>query len=1123
MSGSLGHLNIQLTLEQINFQRNLEKSSQEAQRFTRQFQINFANAQRKAKQFSERTSQYLKNIEKASNSINSTAKWQLGFNISTELIRGAGAALKYAETNTELANRLRLVTDNNNQLFTATEAVFDISLRTNQAVSATSTIYQRFAKNADQLGLSQLEVAELTETVSKAVAMSGASAASAEAALMQFGQALASGELRGAELNSVMEQTPGLAEAIAKGLGVTVGQLRAMGKLGELDIPKVIEGLKKAKEAVDTDFEKRIITISQAFTNFETQLIKTIGEMDQGFGVSQNFAQGIEFAANNLDSLVKVAGTFVALGLANVVGGYANKKLESAFNTAKSTLEHQREAKSILSAVQAKRLEAQADLALLNEQYRLAQSERTRFALREQMKAQTQQIIALAQQEAQAKRNLITANSLASGASGILKNALGLIGGPTGAAMLAGSALFYFSEQAKQARDQALDTAGANEKLKQSYDGLSESALTKIIYQQIEDLANFDKQLAKTQAEISNIQTAHWQFGLELSDKSKQDIDKLMADLDEIGNNKSKNLEVLEKQLVSLGTAFLQNGKSVDDFKAKLKIIGVEANITEKVVAKLPMSVSAMAKSATQAENKTLDLSEAIAKLNEKSTTLAQKLEVAKLKQQGQAKTAYVLAGLYELLGKEGAEYNQVLIDIANGTITAANAADKAVGLSVETLNKLLQGKETLGKMFETENQTETIEQNIKLKTKKEKSSGGAKTDYSKQYTEQLTSMQQRLAELKANAEDIRLFGEPSQYQEVNKLTQDIAANAEKYKNFGAEGVAKLKEMAAQIDSAHQQVAIAQFGKSNQDKLTAMQFELELMGKTRQEQELMRYNNQLDIEAAKLKIGMTQENIALLDIEIAKLKEKHAQIQAEMEAKRASAVEGVKQSMQTIEQDVTNVAGNISNITVGAFNGMADAMTDLVLTGKANFADLAKSIIADITKMIIKMMIFNALKSAFGGTAFGFSNGGLAEHSKGGLVGFDGGGFTGLGGKYSPAGIVHKGEYVLTKEATSRIGLDYLNYLNYGNAFRGRGFANGGAVGAVNSLTSSYAHISNQRSPNVNVKVINNGAPVQAEVETKQNGEQLEITLELMKRVANEQISQHHNTFMRNRRLNGEV
>ena len=88
------------------------------------------------------------------------------------------------------------------------------------------------------------ETARLTETVSKAVAISGASAQAADAALVQFGQALASGTLRGEELNSVMEQTPALAKAIAQGMGITVGQLRSVAAEGRLHQKKLLRPLK---------------------------------------------------------------------------------------------------------------------------------------------------------------------------------------------------------------------------------------------------------------------------------------------------------------------------------------------------------------------------------------------------------------------------------------------------------------------------------------------------------------------------------------------------------------------------------------------------------------------------------------------------------------------------------------------------------------------------------------------------------------------------------------------------------------------------------------------------------------------------------------------------------------
>ena len=286
-----------------------------------------------------------------------------------------------------------------------------------------------------------------------------------------------------------------------------------------------------------------------------------------------------------------------------------------------------------------------------------------------------------------------------------------------------------------------------------------------------------------------------------------------------------------------------------------------------------------------------------------------------------------------------------------------------------------------------------------------------------------------------------------------------------------------------------------------------MEFELTLLGKTRQEQELIQYNHQLDLEAARLKNGMSQENIAKLDEEIAKLKERRGIIQQQTEESRGSAILGFQQGMKTIEDQVSDVAGNISNITVNAFNGMSDALTDFIMTGKTDFNSLAKSIIKDIVQMTTKMIIFASLKAAFGGTSFGkfmgFSGGGLVPELKytGGLVGFDEGGFTGIGGKYTPAGIVHKGEYVITKEATARLGRGFLDHLNYGSVRRG--FANGGGVGVPRLPTMAYQPKS---SGNIAVKVINNGEPMDATVSQQSKNGQLEITVELVRQIAQAEV-----------------
>lgn len=747
------------------------------------------------------------------------------------------------------------------------------------------------------------------------------------------------------------------------------------------------------------------------------------------------------------------------------------------------------------------RTAAQVEMASLNAQFQLAQSEQTRFALRERMKVQSAQIIALAQAEATAKRNLATATNIAAMAAKGLQSVMALLGGPAGVIGIAATSLLFFSSQAAEARQWALDTSVANQALAESYDQITEAALSLKITKQLEDIEKYYAEIEKLKAGIATKQVSADFDGISVGGNANDaEIESLKNKIQVIKENADVARQSLEKMLAPLGEKMLRSGKNIDEVRQKFKLLGVSAETADSIIANLPKSFNDTANGAKNATDKTLDLKDAIDKLNGKSTTLTQKLEVAKLKQQGQAKSAYVLAGLYELLGKEGAEYNEVLIGIATGTITAANAADKAVGLSVETLKKILDGKAQLEQDFTKENQINKIETGLKDNGRQSK---GSKTDYVKQYTDQVSEMEKRLSELRANAQDIALFGQPSQYQEVNKLTQDIAANAEKYAHFGAEGIAKLKHLASQIDAANQEVAINQFKSDNSEKLQAMEFELTLLGKTRQEQELMQYNHQLDLEAARLKNGMSQKNIAKLDEEIAKLKERRVIIQQQTEESRGSAILGFQQGMKTIEDQVSDVAGNISNITVNAFNGMSDALTDFIMTGKTDFNSLAKSIIKDIVQMTTKMIIFASLKAAFGGTSFGkfmgFSGGGLVPELKytGGLVGFDEGGFTGIGGKYTPAGIVHKGEYVITKEATARLGRGFLDHLNYGSVRRG--FANGGGVGVPRLPTMAYQPKS---SGNIAVKVINNGEPMDATVSQQSKNGLLEITVELVRQIA---------------------
>lgn len=1113
---SLGSLYIGLSLDTVQFQNGLSKSEYQTRKFTRQFEANFSRAQEKARQFSERTTQYLNNIEKAANNINSTTKWSFRLDNLGRAQDLSKQAIAMMDSYTELQNRIRLVTHSQTEMAQATESVFDISSRTNQAVGATAQIYQRFAKNADTLNISQQKVVELTETVSKAVALSGAAQASSEAALMQFGQALASGELRGAELNSVMEQTPALAQAIADGLGVSVGALKDMGKNGELSINKVITALEKAKSSVDSDFEKRVKTLSMSYTNLETSFIKYAGEADRTYGITQKLGESVDFVSKNLDQLITAAVVLTGALAVGRISQYSAELAKSGIISAKNALAHTAEAKSIYERATAMRVAAQLEMSSLSAQLQLAQSEQTRFALRERMKVQSAQIIALAEAEAAAKRNLATATNLATMAAKGLQSVMALLGGPAGVIGIAATSLLFFSSQAAEARQWALDTSVANQALADSYDQISESALSLKITEQLENIEKYYAEIEKLKAGVKskNINGDFDGFTV-VNAQTEAEIEKVNAQISTMTENADKAKQALEKMLSPLGEKMLRAGKNVDEVRQKFKLLGVSAETADNIIASLPKSFNDTANSANKAADKTLDLKDAIDKLNGKSTTLAQKLEVAKLKQQGQAKSAYVLAGLYELLGKEGAEYNEVLIGIATGTITAANAADKAVGLSLETLNKILAGKATLEKMFSDETKVTTIETQIKESHKKSggRSSGeNARDSWLNFYDEIRKKNSSSLGEIEL--EQARMF---------QRLEEHNKKGVVSYQEYETAKTAIAERFARQRLELAGKYAPEKLLKANRnDELKSIQ-ELYEKGQINQS-EAAKASNRVQFDYAQQisqsAVDPLAQLRALYDPQqelINQQTQELAQLQAFNDQKLITEEEFQQRKQQIIEKYRNNQFQEQMGLYATGLNDLGNAfgtLTSVVEQSagkqsaayKAMFAVSKAFAIAEAT-VKLSQAVAQALADPTALTpAQKFAN--MAAVASAGVnlvsqitsVGFATGGYTGDGGKYTPAGIVHKGEYVITKEATARLGRGFLDHLNYGSVRRG--FANGGGVSVPRLPTMAYQPKS---SGDIAVKVINNGEPMDATVSQQSRNGQLEITVELMRKIAQQE------------------
>ncbi|WP_274521126.1 tape measure protein [Pseudomonas lundensis] len=377
---------------------------------------------------------------------------------------------------TTIANRMRLVTESAVELRAAQDAVFQSAQTARQPLAATAELYQRIAANQKALNLSGKGVASITDTISKSLAISGASAASANAALIQLGQAFASGTLRGEELNSVMEQAPALSQAIAAGMGVTVGQLRSLGAEGKLTAEAVVKALQDQADAVDEKFSRIATAIGGSLQVAGNTLTRFVGEFDQATGTTAAFANGIIGASKIVDTFTGDADALASTvkNVGAVMGGVgaasavllASKLGTALYASRAAKAANIAQAESAVNAARANQIAAQSAVV---------RAEREALAARGTA-VQTQMSIQLAQ----ARMAEAGATTALGGAQATLRTAsaglLSVLGGPVGLALLVGTmaaSYFLFRDGANAATSALIDQNGTLDDSIQKFKELS--------------------------------------------------------------------------------------------------------------------------------------------------------------------------------------------------------------------------------------------------------------------------------------------------------------------------------------------------------------------------------------------------------------------------------------------------------------------------------------------------------------------------------------------------------------------------------------------------------------------------------------------------------------------------
>ncbi|YP_009965947.1 tail length tape measure protein [Escherichia phage SECphi27] len=406
----------------------------------------------------------------------------------------------------------------------------------------------------------------------------------------------------------------------------------------------------------------------------------------------------------------------------------------------------------------------------------------------------------------------------------------------------------------------------------------------------------------------------------------------------------------------------------------------------------------------------------------------------------------------YEDIGKVVKDANKDMaeraerIDKENLALNRVRAAQEALNKAIEDQKGVARSADEELKKRAAENvefRRKELEEIKKQEQKKKEAKGGIVRGPTEQLDKELYVLKAQLETLKEHrtVNDV-ISRQRKSLWSIEKQIEILEDAQSKRKLTGAEQ-ALLNEQKAVLEMARQKAELG-------DQIVLQE------RKNKLEQDSIKFirETQAAIDVLGLKqLGYTEKQIER-ELELRKLRTDYEaqggsvsdEVFQQMESKlklyyqtqdeaQSNWLAGAKNAWELFAEDANNAYGNVQQIASEALNGLTNQLANFIATGKANFKDFSTAIIKMIIQMITKMVVFNALSGLMGGQTW--TIGSLLKN----IGGFAGGGYTGDGGKYEPAGIVHKGEFVMTKEATQRIGV--------GNLYRMmRGYANGGVVGS---------------------------------------------------------------------------
>ncbi|MBH0095954.1 tape measure protein [Psychrobacter sp. NZS113] len=290
----------------VNFQQNSGRPAAEIERATRAAEEQIRRLERELNGVDDtirRTDTSANNFSSNVGKLRAAMGGLAGLLAAAGIGIGAAEIIEMSDAFVTLEAKVKLATGEGAAFVTGFQGVTDIAKETFTSIENTGELFSRITQASESLGLAQSEILSVTKTINEAIKLSGGSAASADAAIIQLVQGLQSGVVRGEEFNSIMEQAPRLATAMADGLGVTKGELRAMAAAGKLTSEVVIEAVRSQTKTINDEFATLPTTFANSVQNMKTTVFELVGSLNETVNQSGRLAQGIQYISDAIDNI----------------------------------------------------------------------------------------------------------------------------------------------------------------------------------------------------------------------------------------------------------------------------------------------------------------------------------------------------------------------------------------------------------------------------------------------------------------------------------------------------------------------------------------------------------------------------------------------------------------------------------------------------------------------------------------------------------------------------------------------------------------------------------------------------------------------------------------------------